>query len=211
MKKIYMLLLAMMMALSITACGSSDGGTGETDTAAQQSGEETVAATKTLAYFNEYVSGGSYTMEMKTEYEGIETTNKSASKDDMLYTESDMNGTQSIMIMRDGYQYILDPSSKTCVKMSLDMASTTEMFADEAANYETAVTTGTEEINGASYDYEEFEVEGASVKYYFDGKALKYISTVMEGETYLMEIVSMEKGADASLFDIPADYTVVEY
>lgn len=211
MKKIFMLVLAMMLVFSVAACGSSDDGAEEPAPAVQESKEESVASTKTLAYFNEYVSDGSYTMEMKTEYDGVTATTKSASKDDMLYTESDMDGTQSIMIMRDGFQYILDPSSKTCVKMSLDMARTTEIFADEAVNYETAVNTGTEEINGTSYDYEEFEVEGASVKYYFDGKALKYISTVMDGETYLMEIVSMEKGADASLFDIPTDYTVVEY
>lgn len=209
MKKILVLtmttILMLMANIAMTACGSSDKGSAGSD------GGEVLDGTKTLAYFNKYVSGGAYTMVMKTDYDGTSTSMTSAVKGDMLYSETDMGGTKSIMIMRDGHQYFLDPASKVCMKMSMDMASTSEMFSDKAASYETALNTGTEEINGNSYDYEEFDVDGVSAKYYFDGNELKYITTVMEGETYLMEIVSMEKGADDSLFEIPSNYAVMEY
>jgi len=32
----------------------------------------------------------------------------------------------------------------------------------------------------------------------------------MDGEEYTMQILSMEKGADPSLFEIPEGYTVLE-
>lgn len=216
MKKQLKLLLAVLaagiMAFAMTACGGSDdsssGGDGQ---AADQSVEEVMDGTKTMAYFNKYVSGGAYTMEMKADYEGVTATTKTAVDGEMMYTLSETDGVGSIMIIRDGYQYVLDPSSKSGMKMSLDMASVTEIFSDESANYETAVSTGTEEINGATYDFEEFQVEGSSVKYYFDGKNLKYISTTMEGQAYVAEIISMEKGADPALFEVPADYTVIEF
>ena len=201
----FLLVVVMTTALFMTACGSSSESSGG------DSGGSDTAATKTLAYFNDYVSGGAYTMEMKAEYQGVTTTMTSAVKDGMIYSKSEMDGVTSIMIMKDDAQYLLDPAGKTCMKMSVLENSAVEMFAEEAANYETAVSAGTEELNGKTYDYEEFDVEGTSVKYYFDGKDLKYIVTSMEGETYTAEIVSMEKGADNSLFEIPKDYTVYEY
>lgn len=204
----FLLVLAMTTALFMTACG------GGSESSGGDSGEVAVtetASTKTLAYFNEFVSGGAYTMEMKAEYSGVTTTMTSAVKDGMLYSKSEMDGVTSIMIMKDDVQYLLDPSSKTCMKMSVLDNSAVEMFAEEAANYETAVNAGQEEINGKTYDYEEFDVEGTSVKYCFDGNELKYILTSMEGEEYIAEILSMESGADASLFEVPKDYNVIEY
>lgn len=202
------IVIGMAMALALVGCGGDSGASGG------DSGEAAVAdtaSTKTLAFFNEYVSGGEYTMEMKADYQGITTTMTTAIKEDMLYSKSEMDGVTSIMIMKDDYQYMLDPGTKTCMKMSVIEASVAEMFSDEASNYEAAINTGSEELNGKTYDFEEFNVEDTAVKYYFDGNDLKYIVTSMEGESYTAEIVSMEKGADDSLFEIPGGYTVYEY
>jgi len=188
----------------MTACGGSSGSSEE------ESGGGEAAATKTLAYFNEFVSGGAYTMEMKAEYQDIETLMTSAVKDGMIYSKSEVNGMTSIMIMKDDVQYLLDPSTKMCMKMSVTEESVTEMFSDEAENYQEAASTGSEEINGETLDYEEFTVEDTSVKYYFSGEDLKYIATSVEGESYVAEIISMESGADDSLFEVPEDYTMYE-
>ena len=201
----FLLVLAMTTALFMTACS------GGSESSGGDSGGGDTAATKTLAYFNDYVSGGAYTMEMKAEYQGTTTTMTSAVKDGMIYSKSEMDGATSIMIMKDDAQYLLDPNTKSCMKMDILESSTVEMFSEEAANYETAVNTGSEELYGKTYDFEEFDVDGTTVKYYFDGKDLKYIVTSMEGETYTAEIVSMEKGADDSLFEVPGGYTIYEY
>ncbi len=215
---LFLLVIGMTMALFLTACGGDSessegdaGGEASAEAVQEEAAVEDAASTKTLAYFNKYVSGGAYTMEMKAEYQGTTTTMTSAVKDGMVYSKNEMDGVTSIMIMKGDEQYLLDPSTKTCMKMSVLTGDVAEMFSDEAANYETAVNTGSEEINGNTYDFEEFQVEDTSVKYYFDGKDLKYIVTSMEGESYTAEIISLEKGADASLFEIPNDYSVIEY
>ena len=130
----------------------------------------------------------------------------------MMYSESNMDGMKSVMVMKDGYQYIIDEASKMVMKTQItDNAALTDMFASDAADYETAVSSGTTEYNGKSYDYEEFTVEGETVQYLFDGDELKFIKATVEGEESIVEIISLEKGADEGLFEIPEDYQVIAY
>ena len=220
MKKILAILLSLIMVFSLAACGGGGeepaGGeevNNQLENQEEQQQEEIPAAsTKTLAYFQKFLSGGEYTMEMKTTAEGMEMTMKSAYKGDMIYSESEYAGQKSIMVMKDGYQYIIDHSSKTVMKMQVvDNSAVMDMFADEAANYETAVASGETDYNGKTYDYEEFTVEGETVQYLFDGNDLKIMkANVMETES-IVEILSLEKGADAKLFEIPEDYQMISY
>ena len=227
-KRIMALALTLLLILALSACGSKNKAPEEPD--APEVGENAPAPpdvpeedtpepakaesgdTKTMSYFSEYVSTGSYTTEMKTEYEGITNVSLTAYDGDNMYSESETNGTKSIVIMKDGYQYILDPASKTCIKMSAEMMQDTEeIFADTEDSYAAAVSTGDMDVDGTSCYYEEFQVEGMSVKYCFDGDALRYIISDMDGASYRVEILSMKKGADKSLFEVPSDYTVMEY
>ena len=221
MKKLIAILLSLIMVFSLVACGGGGeepaGGeevNNQVENQEEQQQEEKLpeASTKTLAYFQKFLSGGEYTMEMKTTAEGMEMTMKSAYKGDMIYSESEYAGQKSIMVMKDGYQYIIDHSSKTVMKMQVvDNSAVMDMFADEAANYETAVASGETEYNGKTYDYEEFTVEGETVQYLFDGDELKFIKATVEGEEGVVEILSLEKGADAKLFEIPEDYQMIAY
>ena len=219
MKKILAILLSLIMVFSLAACGGGGeepaGGeevNNQVENQEQQQEEIPAASTKTLAYFQKFLSGGEYTMEMKTTAEGMEMTMKSAYKGDMIYSESEYAGQKSIMVMKDGYQYIIDHSSKTVMKMQVvDNGAVMDMFADEAANYETAVSSGTTEYNGKTYDYEEFTVEGETVQYLFDGNDLKIMKANVMGTESIVEIISLEKGADAKLFEIPEDYQMIAY
>ena len=220
MKKLLAILLSLIMVFSLAACGGGGeepaGGeevNNQVENQEEQQQEEIPAAsTKTLAYFQKFLSGGEYTMEMKTTAEGMEMTMKSAYKGDMIYSESEYAGQKSIMVMKDGYQYIIDHSSKTVMKMQVvDNGAVMDMFADEAANYETAVASGETEYNGKTYDYEEFTVEGETVQYLFDGNDLKIMKANVMGTESVVEIISLEKGADAKLFEIPEDYQMIAY
>ena len=221
MKKLIAILLGIIMVLTLSACGGGEEkptGSEDAQKQVEQQGENQneveipEASTKTLAYFQKFLSGGEYTMEMKTTAEGMEMTMKSAFKGDMMYSESDMDGMKSVMVMKDGYQYIIDHSSKTVMKMQVvDNGAVMDMFSDEAANYETAASSGTTEYNGKSYDYEEFTVEGETVQYLFDGADLKIIKANVIGTESVVEIISLEKGADAKLFEIPEDYQMIAY
>ncbi len=216
MKKLLAILISLIMVFSLAACG----GGGETPTGGEEVNNNQVeqqeeipeASTKTLAYFQKFLSGGEYTMEMKTTAEGMEMTMKSAYKGDMIYSESEYSGQKSIMVMKDGFQYIIDHNSKTVMKMQVvDNGAVMDMFADEAENYETAIASGTTEHNGKTYDYEEFTVMDETVQYLFDGNDLKIMKANVMGTESVVEIISLEKGADASLFEIPEDYQLISY
>ena len=221
MKKLLAILLSLIMVFSLAACGGGGeepvGGeevNNQVENQEEQQQEEKLpeASTKTLAYLQKFLSGGEYTMEMKTTAEGMEMTMKSAYKGDMIYSESEYAGQKSIMVMKDGYQYIIDHSSKTVMKMQVvDNEAVMDMFADEAANYETAVASGETEYNGKTYDYEEFTVEGETVQYLFDGNDLKIMKANVMGTESIVEIISLEKGADSKLFEIPEDYQMIAY
>lgn len=219
MKKLLALLLALMMVLSLAACGGGDDDktpagnnpqSSQQNTAISDDAAGALAGTKTMAWFMEYAAGGSYTMESQVEFDGTTTASLNVYDGDRIYTETEAGGITSISIIMDGAMYVLDSASKTCMKMGLEMASMQEMIADEASAYETAVTTGETDVKGGTYFYEEFSVEGESVKYCFDGDELKFMVMEMDGSSYIMEILRMEKGADASLFEIPSDYTVMD-
>ncbi len=220
MKKLFAILLSLIMVFSLAACGG--GGTEEPSVGEeaqnqvenQEQQQEIIpdASTKTLAYFQKFLSGGEYTMEMNTITDGIEMMSKSAYKGDMIYSESELGEQKSIMVMKDDFQYIIDHSSKMVMKMQVvDNGAVMDMFSDEAESYETAIASGTTEYNGKTYDYEEFTVMDETVQYLFDGDDLKIIKTnVMETES-IVEIISLEIGADDSLFEIPEDYQTISF
>ena len=216
MKKLLALLLALAVVLSLAACGveKSTGDENPTMQSEQKNeAEEKLpeASTKTLGFFQKFLSGGEYTMEMKTTAEGMTVTMKSAYKGDMIYSESNADGMTRNMIMRDGYQYIIDHNAKSCIKMQIMDTSMQNMFADEAENYNTATATGKTEYNGKTYDYEEFIIEGETVQYLFEGDDLKIIKANVMGTESVVEILSLTKGADAKLFEIPEDYQMISY
>ncbi len=220
MKKLLTLLLCVTFLFSLTACKEEPSSGGEDALPTEEryekedniTEEEYEAATKTLAYFNKVLSGGEYTMEYVTYADGMEMKAKSAYKADMIYSESEYEGIKSVMIMKDGYQYIIDDSTKTCIKMQIiDTAAAADMFAEEAESYETALNTGTTEYKGKEYYYEEFELMDEKTQYLFDGNDLKIMKASVMGIESIVEIVSLEKGADSSLFEIPEDYQIITY
>ena len=215
MKKLIAILLGIIMVFSLAACGGNtenpSGGEEVNNEVQQQEEQVPEASTKTLAYFQKFLSGGEYTMEMKTTAEGMTVVVKTSYKGDATYSESEFDGQKSCVLLKDDFQYIIDHNAKTVMKISALEATVQDVFADEAANYETAASSGTTEYNGKSYDYEEFTVEGETVQYLFDGADLKIIKANVMGTESIVEIISLEKGADAKLFEIPEDYQMIAY
>ena len=215
MKKLIAILLGIIMVFSLAACGGNtenpSGGEEVNNEVQQQEEQVPEASTKTLAYFQKFLSGGEYTMEMKTTAEGMTVVVKTSYKGDATYSESEFDGQKSCVLLKDDFQYIIDHNAKTVMKISALEATVQDVFADEAANYETATSSGTTEYNGKSYDYEEFTVEGETVQYLFDGADLKIIKANVMGTESVVEIISLEKGADAKLFEIPEDYQMIAY
>jgi len=225
-------LMVIILAFSLAACGgdknadeatqsvtekvenAADAETAEEEKEIEIDEVVNIIGTKTMAYFHKYLLDGAYTMESRYEMDGMEVISLSAVDGNKMYSKTETNGMESIMILTEDAQYILDSASKIAIKMSvgvdggLDMQ---EMFAEEEENYEVAVSTGDIEIDGEKYFYEEFNVEDSLVKYCFDGDEMKYIISEMGEDLYTMEIISMKKGADAKLFELPNGYEIMTF
>ena len=242
MKKLFALLLALMMALSLAACGGGDdkpSSTPKPSSSSQQQPQNTpdpapapdesdetpvpeedgdpidlsgFLGTKTGKFYSQFADGRMY-MEYEMEMEGQVMTMISATDGDRSYSETKMGGVSmgvSVMIGED--MYTIDHASKMVIKMSLQADAQTIAGAvlEESDVDMGDLKTGTREIDGKTYDTEEWIVEGAASIFCFDGDDLAYMIGAFEGEEMVMKIVEASDKVDDSLFEIPEDYTMME-
>ena len=168
--------------------------------------------TKTGKFYSQFADSRMY-MEYEMEMEGQTMTIISATDGDRTYSETKMGGTSmgvSIMIGED--MYTIDHAGKMVIKMSLgtDTQTIAGAVLEESDVDMGDYKTGTREIDGKTYDTEEWIVEGASSIMCFDGDDLAYMIGAFEGEEVVMKIIEVSHDVDDSLFEIPDDYTVME-
>ena len=168
--------------------------------------------TKTGKFYSRFADGRMY-MEYEMELEGQTMTMISATNGDKTYSETKMDGAAVSASVMDGEtMYVIDHAGKMVIRMGLQADAQTIAGAvlEESDVDMGAFTTGTKEIDGKTYDTEELIVEGASAIYCFDGDDLVYIISSFEGQEAVMKIVEATDKVDDSLFEIPADYTMME-
>lgn len=113
--------------------------------------------------------------------------------------------------------YLVDDASKSyCVDTTGTYANETDAYlvSDDAADC--YLGDGIEEIDGISYIYEEYDIEGQIIKYYFDesGEVKCASSSVDDMKVYFDFIVDFTEQTDESIFMPAADYkevTMEEY
>ena len=251
MKKLFALLLALVFALSLAACGSGDNSntpTGEDKTPSSSQQEPNMSdpnpvddepdestnngdsasddmqqdgdpvdlsgflGTKTGKFYSQFADGRMY-MEYEMEMEGQKMSMISATDGSKTYSETKMDGASMGVSIIDGdTMYTIDHASKMVIKMSLGASAQTIAGAvlEESDVDMSDFKTATREIDGKTYDTEEWIVDGAASIFCFDGDDLAYMVGVFEGMEVTMKIVEVSNNVDASLFDIPEDYTLME-
>ena len=229
-RKLLALLFALLLVLSLAACGGDDPAPGGEDPAL--GGEEAVEpggdegneeeipeelkgylGTKTGKFYSQFTDGKMY-MEYETEMEGMKMTVISASKGDKTYSETIIDGVSSgVSIMEGETMYVVDHASKMVMKMGLNASAQTiagEILEEEDVD-RADLKTGTYTIDGKTYDTEEWVVDGAASIMCFDGDDLAYMVGVFEGEEMIMKIVEISDKVDDKLFEIPEDYALMEF
>ena len=189
------------------------------DSESQQGGGEEIPfgmtgflGTKTGRFYSRFADGRMY-MEYEMEMEGQVMSMISATNGEKNYSETRMSGgAVSASVMDGETMYVIDHASKMVIKMSLGASAQNIAGAvlEESDVDMGTFTTGTKEIDGKTYDTEELTVEGATAIYCFDGDDLAYIISSFEGQEAVMKIVEATDKVDDSLFEIPADYTMME-
>lgn len=137
-------------------------------------------------------------------------------------TSIDMQGedVHTTTIVKDGKAYFVNHDEKTYSTYD-EMVANENILLDELSELsQKEYSKGTEAIDKKSYNYEEYkgysgfmyssnidvEEENINTKFYFKGKDIKYIKTIIsEDETEKVE-TSLSYEPDDSLFNIPEDY-----
>lgn len=223
MKKLLAIILALALCASFAACGKKTeapaaGGEPQPEQSAPVAAAYTTGDyTKAFAKEMGNLAKGPFRMAMKTtvDYEGT------ASDVDMtMYVDGEnkmavdmtLDGQAMRIVYKDGDGYILFDSEKMAMKAgAVDVDDALESVTDVTDDADDAVFTGgTEDIDGKSYVWE--EIEDSDTKMYFDEStgALKYIKSVSDGQESTTEITAYDNNVDASVFEIPSDYEIVD-
>ena len=127
------------------------------------------------------------------------------------------NGSETKYIIKDGNSYLIKDSDKryyTYTNNNIDLDLVSNILAD-LINLEH--NDGKEEIDGKSYNYEEYSVltniaisdfsneTNIKTRLYFKGKDLVYIKTISDRKQELLK-VDMSTKVENNLFEIPSDY-----
>lgn len=224
MKKILTLLLVLFLVLAVmlTGCGGSESSDSDKPEAAltEENAEDTdvVADTDTeglgdllsgtyvdMMKSNEYLMSYKATMDFDGQLTEVEST--IAVKGDDMAMNSNMQGLESVMIIKDDTLYMVDHASKTVTSMAQpqDGASSMETGAIDMEGI-TYVGNGKED----GLVYEEYTTAEANVRYYFEGKELKKIATTIGGQSIVMDILELSTDVPASMFDVPAGYQEIK-
>jgi len=243
MKRILALALALMLALSLAACGGKDDpkpsgsdkpDTQQTDPGASQQTPQPDASTpdpgpasseagaqaddlsgwlntRTGKFYSQFADGKMY-MEYETEQEGMVMTVISATNGDKTYSESKVDGQSMGASIIDGeYMYTIDHASKMIIKMSLQ-ASGQEMMdtmLEESDVNPADLVTGTREIDGKTYDTEEWAMDEGKSILCFDGDTLAYMIGEYGEIEMLIKVLKVSGEVDESLFELPEGYQMM--
>lgn len=125
-----------------------------------------------------------------------------------VYMDIDVSAGKMAFLSKDGSAYIMMPAQKIYMEapssVTNDLPNIDDLF-ESAQSYENIqVTNGTEEINGATYDYEELKETSGTVRYYYDQSSgdLKFIKS----QDQLIEILAFDNNVDETKFELPQDY-----
>lgn len=220
-KFISYLLILIMMAVMLPGCGGSDENAETEGEAPSQSAESIESAegaenekntevagaeglgSRLSASYADMMENGEYLMKYRAtmEYEGqdMEFEATVAVSGGNMAVSSRVAETESVMISKDGENYIVDHDNKMIFSVPQDAWEEGGTINVEGITY---VGAGEE----AGLVYEEYSTFDGSVRYYFDGDDLVKITGVVDGETVQMDILEMSSEIPAGIFDIPADY-----
>lgn len=174
----------------------------------------TKAETKVSTLYNKIKNTDTYSFNFTADDNSKVFYAKSGEK---AYMDTKYNGSETKYIIKDGNSYLIKDSDKryyTYTNNNIDLDLVSNILAD-LINLEH--NDGKEEIDGKSYNYEEYSVltniaisdfsneTNIKTRLYFKGKDLVYIKTISDRKQELLK-VDMSTKVENNLFEIPSDY-----
>jgi outer membrane lipoprotein-sorting protein len=179
-------------------------------TSVSQTGTGGALTGKYMDIFASEVYYMKYSLEVDGEDMGTEVE-MAINKDDMATkTEFEMDGEvfTSRIVTKGNSMYMINDETQTVMVMNMPV----DAESNDYAKYE-YIGSGTGTVKGKTLPYEEYELDSATMKYYFDGNDLYAIET-KDSDTNtvaLMIIHEFSTNIPADMFDIPADYEIMSF
>ena len=172
--------------------------------------------TKVAKLYKKIEKSKEYLIEMKDENNNEITI---AEKNEQTVIDMNTNGEKATTLIKDNKEYLISHSQReyyTYSREDTDDAVVIDMLKD----LKKADDTGKEKINGKTYKYEEYKgfegfltstglennEDNISTRFYFSGKKLVYIKTIVQDENDELLEVKIAYSAPDELFEIPSDY-----
>ena len=112
-------------------------------------------------------------------------------------------------IINNGSDYIVNDNEKMAINIKL-LGIDPSAFAAPEYKGADIIGSGTGTVMGKTLPYEEIaQPEEGSLRYYFEGTTLAYITGQDMEQDFVMEILELTKDVPADLFNIPSNYRVV--
>lgn len=161
-------------------------------------------------YVRDKVSDGTYTA--RTEQSGVKIIISMDGKDSAI--ESDAAGLLRFSLVHrgDDYLMIMHTTKKYAKMNESEYKDKVDSLGSSALalNNIRYLSSGTETVDGKQYSTETFD-EGKQgvVTYFFDETGVRRSRIVKDGKTNDIDVFTVSADADASMFEVPADYTLV--
>lgn len=216
MKKIIVLLLTFTFIFTMSACGEKEAtntsGTETSDNTGEKKGTDEMGELLSKS-FADIMKSGKYFMKYKTEIksEGSVMNAEITVATDTKRTSSTM--VTDMMTMRtlftEGKIYTIDDNTKTY--MVLEVPEGSNENKEDDLNIDSTgleyVGKGKDTLNGKVLDYEEYKVEGGTLRYYFEGKNLYAIVSQEGANQMIMEVIEFNDNVTEDMLSIPSGYT----
>jgi len=148
------------------------------------------------------------------DYEGLVTRIEAEKLGDKMRMETEVFGFAMNVLVDGTNTYLIDDNTSTyCIDTTGSVYDSSQadayLMEDQAA--EAFVGAGIETVDGTEYLYEEYNVEGQNIRYYFDDECnVQYIGSEVDGVvTYMEFTVELADKPDEAAFELPAGYTEV--
>ena len=222
MKRLTVILLALVLTLSLVSCGGgasgpeTQGGDRESHVSIILNGDGDGDA---IAPLIGWMKGGTFSYDYVSTFVSEEMTMEMTGIMAMdgekmaMTSESDLGAlvVKSKVIFRDGYTYVVDDDKEMIMIFT---GFNVDMAGGAIKDYSGMVKTGsgTGEIGDKTLPYEEYleSLSGSKIKYFIeDGQVYGTISE-LDGAITTMMITNAKNSVPAGIFDLPAGYVEME-
>lgn len=219
-RKGIVLLMAAALVFCFTGCGKKEEAPRVTQASVEDnSGLENPQAQRSRTFFTDSINGSSHPVRVLMGVQNGENTERVelGIKNNQRYIDfiDGEAGHVTIIFMEDAV-YTVNHEDKTAVKTynigEVSGLNPLEELAFKDGNFANAdILNGQDDINGKTYEYEEFVNGSTSLRLFFEGDVCKAIKSIQEDYIDLILIYEYDQNVLDSKLQVPEGYSVTEF